>query len=49
MKKERIIKLIIIFTSGNSQIISIHIKNEKDLELFKSIKFKNIIKMREIK
>lgn len=49
MKKERIVKIIIFFKNGIKQVISIKIKSENDLEFFKNLKFKNIIRMIEIK
>jgi len=48
MKTKRIVKLLIIYSNGMSQIINIIVKNENDLEKFKNFKFTNVINMRLI-
>lgn len=48
MRKNKTVKLLIIYKSGLSQITTIIIKNDKDLERFKQLEFTNVINMKEI-
>lgn len=48
MKQKKIVKFLVCFKSGLVQLILIEFKNDKDLERFKALKFKNVINIDEV-
>lgn len=48
MRQKKVIKLLIVYKNGISQIISLVVKDNKDLDKFKRLKFLNVINIKEV-